>query len=621
MKRLLAMLLALALLLSGLALAEETELEPELEDVAVEAEVEAEADGTPAEEAGEILPGEELGEANEGESIVTLTVKNKKTYTLEEGETVQLAVAGQKIKSCKMKDAKSKKVASVTKKGKLTAKPDKAGKSAKVVITTRKNKKLTITVKVVASDSDDERYVAPKTELTDYIGKNLWDVVTRAGGSRSDVRQTDAGKIYAGNGFEVGVVYGEDVDASSETVNYVRATGSGIGIEGVGYFQSLAIALKHLEELGYESITTYRNDWYRYVKYETVGGVEYRNTVDLWLIGNLSRKNYPVESLEYLREVAKGEKPVIEPARKPTVSDLRELLGIGWLDAVKKAGGTEDDVFWDDYEGRYGFDSPSGFRLGRYTTADAGSDFDNQVQFLYSTSAEYPLYGIRAGDSAASARAAGDAVGLTLDYEESEGIKYSSGYVKHGRGYSVSLEIALIEGKVKSLTYSANQIKGEFFDDAPEGTKPALSFAGELSACFGRDLAEVVAEIGGNPGDIYVYDSDPTYCNPFYRIRLKIHNNGVFEKSSLYDRISEISFREPGHTLYGVAIGDTGAEAKRKLEAMDFIVFYEADSKDLIGYYIGMEGKVTVGGEEHYATVALYTGDDGRVLEMGIGLS
>ena len=93
MKRLLAMLLALALLLSGLALAEETELEPVLEDVAVEAEVEAVADGTPAEEEGEILPEEELGEANEGESIVTLTVKNKKTYTLEEGETVQLAVA------------------------------------------------------------------------------------------------------------------------------------------------------------------------------------------------------------------------------------------------------------------------------------------------------------------------------------------------------------------------------------------------------------------------------------------------------------------------------------------------------------------------------------------------
>ena len=62
MKRLLAMLLALALLLSGLALAEETELEPVLEDVAVEAEVEAGADDASIEEADVPLGGEEAAE-------------------------------------------------------------------------------------------------------------------------------------------------------------------------------------------------------------------------------------------------------------------------------------------------------------------------------------------------------------------------------------------------------------------------------------------------------------------------------------------------------------------------------------------------------------------------------
>ena len=77
MKRILAVMMALMLLVSGLALAEEAELAPELEDVAVEAEVEAEADEAPAAEEEDVLLGEGDGvaEANDAVYYMPYTVK------------------------------------------------------------------------------------------------------------------------------------------------------------------------------------------------------------------------------------------------------------------------------------------------------------------------------------------------------------------------------------------------------------------------------------------------------------------------------------------------------------------------------------------------------------------
>lgn len=75
------------------------------------------------------------------------------------GETLKLSVAGKEIKSCK---SSNKKVASVTADGTVTAK--KAGK-AKITVTTRDKKKLTVKVKVV-----DPR-AATKVTLTE--GKSV----------------------------------------------------------------------------------------------------------------------------------------------------------------------------------------------------------------------------------------------------------------------------------------------------------------------------------------------------------------------------------------------------------------------------------------------------------------
>ena len=184
--KLLSLLMAMALLVPGLSVAEELDATPDLfpdavetveaaepadPEIGIEAVDEAvteidealddDAEAVEAPEIAESFEAAEAVEAPEAVAVVeesaaaklmegeaaaqTAVVTNKAVLTLNVGETRQLAVDGKTIKTCK---SSKKKVAGVTKTGLVTAK--KAGKSKLTVkLAGKKGKKLAVTVKVV----------------------------------------------------------------------------------------------------------------------------------------------------------------------------------------------------------------------------------------------------------------------------------------------------------------------------------------------------------------------------------------------------------------------------------------------------------------------------------------
>ena len=218
MKRILALLLAL--LLCGVALAEEAVVAEAAveaaEGVAVEAAVDTEA------EANEAVIGEAEAEANEAvaeANAAAVTVKNKQTVNLYVGQSVQLKVKGKKIKKCA---SKNKGVASVTKKGVVTAK--QVG-TAKITITLKNNKKVNVTVSVLPEAAMD---------LKDLIGLSMEEAVKRVGGSMADVQTTEFSSYYLKDGICFSAINGSSTASIyNNVVSVVDSEVPGVCVEGI----------------------------------------------------------------------------------------------------------------------------------------------------------------------------------------------------------------------------------------------------------------------------------------------------------------------------------------------------------------------------------------------------
>lgn len=168
MKRILPLILILALLLPCVALCETLNVEA------------GSVEDGPAELLDLLASEDEQSARAVSNGATALKVKDgaKKTVTL--GKTYQLQVSGKTIKACKSDD---KKVAKVTDKGLLT--PVKAGKTT-VTITLKDGKKLGISISVNK---------APK-ELKQYFGMKLKTAAKKIGGLKAYTTRFEIYKYY-----------------------------------------------------------------------------------------------------------------------------------------------------------------------------------------------------------------------------------------------------------------------------------------------------------------------------------------------------------------------------------------------------------------------------------------
>lgn len=181
MKRRIALLLAVVLLLPCAAWAEALQVEtwtPWTE--ALESAVE------PSEAAQPLAVPERAQDAPEpnASKAETLKVSDKSSKTVYIGTTYQLVVSGKKIKSCKSSNSK---VVKVSKSGLVT--PIKAG-TTKVTVTLKDGKKLKVSLKA--------KKKATTKELKGYFGKNLKKSAKKVGGLKA---YTEKYEIYKIKGY------------------------------------------------------------------------------------------------------------------------------------------------------------------------------------------------------------------------------------------------------------------------------------------------------------------------------------------------------------------------------------------------------------------------------------
>ncbi len=241
MKRLFAILLALALPLGGLATAE-ADPEPAIVDIVPETVVEA-ATEAPAAEVNDAAiggadePGAAPADAN-GAGVV-VTVRNKGKVSLYVGDRVKLAVKGKKIRKCV---SKNKGVATVTKKGALTA---KAAGRAKIVITLGNNKKVTVNVTV--------RALPDAVELSDCIGRDMSDVLA-ALGETSGYKYEDEGVgifMYEGDGVDFVILEEPPESRYYRKVNQIRVATDRYALFGMVRGEAAADARRKAEGRGF----------------------------------------------------------------------------------------------------------------------------------------------------------------------------------------------------------------------------------------------------------------------------------------------------------------------------------------------------------------------------------
>lgn len=502
--------------------------------------------------------------------------------TVYVGETMQLTAvitpetaAGAKVTWSVNK--KGKKYVSVSKTGVVKGK-----KEGKAIITAKAGKKkATFKVNVIDDSGHESVPTGPFIELTDLLGTNILEAIDKEGGLRRNLDDTGTRKNYRSkNDYVLSVVYGKDGDPSSEIINALSHPTSKYSIEDIVPMHLLSYAMKHLEnDLGYQQVTTYNWSKHTFFKYVTISGIEYRQTVNVWSEGSESKKDARVSNVDLTLLPVKGEKPVIVPPQKPALTDLKELLEGSWDEAVTKAGGTPEDAYWSDYWQYYCFDSPYGFRLIRYAPKGRKGKYDDMVEGIEVKTSDYPLHGVSIGDSRDKAKQAGDAVGLTLDHQEDERISYYESYEESGSAYYDSFIIEFKDGKARSIgryrrkSYDLEPEEPEEPEDPKD--KPELNFAAELSDYLGRDLEEVVREIGGRTVEIFEFESDLSYTSQYYKISLNVNNASLSPKSRYYGKINEITASKAGHSICGIAIGDTAEKAKQTATARGFELDYE----------------------------------------------
>lgn len=66
-----------------------------------------------------------------------------------------------------------------------------------------------------------------------------------------------------------------------------------------------------------------------------------------------------------------------------------------------------------------------------------------------------------------------------------------------------------------------------------------------------------------------------SYTSQYYKISLNVNNASLSPKSRYYGKINEITASKAGHSICGIAIGDTAEKAKQTATARGFELDYE----------------------------------------------
>ena len=146
--------------------------------------------------------------------------------------------------------------------------------------------------------------------------------------------------------------------------------------------------------------------------------------------------------------------------------------------------------------------------------------------------------------------------------------------------YTEDVNVDLSNGKVTDIYYTiyAQALSGPTEPTEPEEPqRPTLNFAKELTDYIGQDLATVVRAIGGDVKDISDgYEGRWTsYDTPYYAIGLQAYKD-METTNKFYDKVNYIQCAEKGHTIRGIAIDDSQANAQTALEAMGYVYSMES---------------------------------------------
>ena len=553
MKRLLAILLALTLLLSGLALAEPEETGVALETVEAEEALEAELVDESAEEAEETV----IGEANDAEALAEAnedypveTVKNKGKVTLQADETVQLAVSGQKIKSCKMKNAKSKKVASVTKKGVLTAK--KAG-TAKLIITTKKNKKVTVTVKVVAEP-------APFTgELSDCFGMTMKDAVSKVGGDPGLIRKGAVSDSYEAAGILLADMEISPISLYYGMVNYLSTSIPTATVLGFAAGDSLAEDMPKAEAMGYEKDDNPLGDVTAYAKDIMMDGQEYEDYLAFFCDGD--------QVVTVARSILAVDDPD-RPHEKLELGDLSQFIGMT-LEAARTQIGW-DLCYFEDIEGQTDLGYYDDFTLCS-VYEEAGSETSGLITMVTAQAEGYTVKGITVGMTRESAEAKAAEMGFVVKAED---IDDTWTPATPAEGVEEYYYVYYEDGKVADVAYTWYRKPGQPVSPADP---TALKLDKELTNYVGQALPEVVKAIGGDAKDISAGYEDrwTSYEVPNTAIGFQAFKD-METTNKFYDKLNYILCGEKGYTIRGFALDDNQADVQSALEAQGYAFSMES---------------------------------------------
>lgn len=590
MKRLLAILLAMALLLSGMAFAE-ADPEPVLEDLTLEAPVEAGAEEESAAEVGDAVIGE-VGAAEEASGEVAeendsatpmyeeMAVKNKQTVYMTQGDMLQLVVDGQKIKKCALKNKKYKKVATVTKKGLVKAvKPG----TAKLVITTKKKKKINITVKVVA---DPQPYTG---ELMDLVGKTLEDAVSTVGGDSRLIRNGAFTTSYQAGGILLGVLgSGDPKNKFNNLVALVQSTIPTASVMGIAPGEASADARAKALAAGFtvqdeeEAFCTLERSY-------TEGELLYDEGVSLSFEGGA------VTSVAFIAFPDPN-----QPHEKLDIADLSVFTGKTLSEAARMIGKSDDDIDVDDYQANlFYYDD---FMLSS-VFSEAGKQAPGVITMVVSYCGDYPVKGVCVGESKASARAKAEQLGMDVTVIGEGGEELWSPRDPESSGeYEESFNVDYENDKVSLVAYTRYSKAGSIVKLADK----------ELSNYIGKDLNEVVKQAGGDEADIQSQDNGDygTYGSDGAGYTLEAFR--VLSPSNpCYDKICRVSAKGSGYTVKGIAAGGTMEETIAKVKAAGYTresyieddgtfasFFFNEEYNDSVFYHneiqlYAMNGKVT----------------------------